>query len=117
MKIHPPAHVVVSVSPTLLAETLARALCGNTELEVVIYPDAVPDGSSARRSHYDVGVVTDELPAGVDVDVLICLPSPTSFGLGRVRTRFSERDVVLNDVDAVRRLIDDVRPRQDLVGN
>lgn len=113
------ARVVLAVSPTLLAETLARALADHGDLEVVICLDleAGADAAATRPTRYDVGVVTDELPEGIDVEVLIRLPGPATGGLGRVRTGGGERDVILTDVDAVRRLIDDVRPRREAVGN
>lgn len=99
--------LLVAVSPRLLGDTLARVLAHKSGLEVVLHTDdGQPDGAGTPRQ-FDIGIVSGDLPEGISVDVLVRLPNtPTGAGVGRLRSRVGERDIILDDVMAIQRVID-----------
>ena len=100
--------LLLAVSPPLLADSLARVLALDGSLDVVVHVEGRSAGE-AGTPLYDIGVVTSELPGGVQVRVVIQLPAALSgSGVGRVRTGLSEREVPIRDITSIRRLIDEL---------
>lgn len=103
--------LLIAVSPRLLGDTLARTLATGGGFEVVHYSPEDIDNPSMTGTTFDVGVVTGDLPAGVSVGVLVRLPeTPTGAGIGRIRTSLGERDVLIEDIAAIRRMMSEVGP-------
>lgn len=66
-----------------------------------------PDG------HYDAAVVSDELPAGVQADVVITLPDTRgSGGIGTVRRADVVHDVSIGGAERVVELLEEYAPRR-----
>lgn len=106
--------LLLAVSPPLLADVLARVLAADGAFDVVV----AVDGQRAEHQHavqvetaaYDVGLVTSGLPPGVRASTVIQLPATASgAGVGRVRTRLSEREVLILGITSIRQLIDELR--------
>jgi hypothetical protein len=68
-------HLLVVLSPPLLAELVARRLEPlDVEVAIVAADEPVPEG------HYDVVVRNVALPPGVSADLVVDLPSPDRAG-------------------------------------
>ena len=106
MSSSPPRRLLVAVSPRLLGDTLARALATATSFEVVVYTEDGVAAPGDANGAFDLAVVSGDLPQGVTVDIVLSLPdTPTGAGIGRVRSGLSERDIVVDDIGAIQRVI------------
>lgn len=96
--------ILLAVQPTVLEGALARMLSADPQDDVV---------QRAEDGHYDAAVVSDELPAGVQADVVITLPDTRgSGGIGTVRRADVVHDVSIGGAERVVELLEEYAPRR-----
>jgi hypothetical protein len=96
--------ILLAVRPTVLEGALARMLSADQQDDVV---------QRAEDGHYDAAVVSDELPAGVQADVVITLPDTRgSGGIGTVRRADVVHDVSIGGAERVVELLEEYAPRR-----
>jgi hypothetical protein len=95
-------HLLVVLSPPLLAELVARRLA---PLDVVVVVAA--EGGPVAAGHYDVVVGNVALPPGVSADLVVALPAPA--GAAPLPETAGER-VSVERVDDVAELVARRRP-------
>lgn len=102
----PAKRLLIAVEPRLFADALARAL--RTDYEIVIADVSAPASPVTEHAHFDVAIVSTELPAGVSVERLLRLPEASSgTGFGTLRTGAVERPVAVGGLAAIVSVLDD----------
>lgn len=93
--------ILVAVQPGVLEGALANLLS-------VAFPHAVVQRGNGRlvRVRYNAAVVSDELPEGVQADVVITLPDTRgSGGRGTIRTGATVTEVPIGGADGLVELL------------
>ncbi len=102
--------ILLVVEPGVLEGALARLLSVGFDDEVV---QVGRTGRTAPRGGYDAAVISDELPAGIQADVVITLPDTRgSAGTGTVRNGEAVHEVSIGGAERVLELLEQYAPRR-----
>jgi hypothetical protein len=94
--------ILLAVEPAVLEGALAAMLAAGDSDDVV---------ERGRLGHYDAAVVSDDLPAGVDADVVITLPDTRgSAGTGTVERGGVLQEVTIGGAARVVELLEEYLP-------
>ena len=102
--------ILLAVEPGVLEGALATLLSAEFHCDVV---QVGRNGLAPPGESYDAAVVSDQVPAGVRVEVVITLPDTRgSGGTGTVRSGEAVQEVDIGGAERVVELLDEYVPRR-----